>query len=54
MAALRDKGEISVFGGDLNIASNQEVTAVGIPDKTVDLWEACDSPKAHKNTLECW
>jgi len=50
MAALCDKGEISIFGGDLNIASNQEVKAVGIPDKTVDLWEACGSPENHKNT----
>ncbi|XP_065904352.1 tyrosyl-DNA phosphodiesterase 2-like isoform X2 [Dysidea avara] len=50
MASLRDKGEISIFGGDLNISSNQEVTDVGVPDKIVDLWEACGSPKRHKYT----
>ena len=51
MASLRDEGEISIFGGDLNI-SNQEVKDVGIPDKTVDLWEACGSPKQHKFTWD--
>ncbi|XP_065904770.1 tyrosyl-DNA phosphodiesterase 2-like [Dysidea avara] len=51
MATLRSEGEISIFGGDLNLR-DKEVKAVGIPDRAVDLWEACGSSKEYEYTWD--
>ncbi len=42
---------ICIFGGDLNLRDN-EVTTVGLPELTVDLWEACGSNEDDKYTWD--
>lgn len=52
MAELqKTKKAISVFGGDLNVEGN-EVNSVGLPENTVDLWQACGSDKEHQFTWD--
>ena len=51
MSAMKEKGDISIFGGDLNV-SDEEVKSVGIPHGIVDVWEACGSPKQHQYTWD--
>jgi len=51
MAALKEKGDICIFGGDLNLRDN-EVKSVGIPNGVVDVWEACGSPEDHQYTWD--
>ena len=38
-----------IFGGDLNVRDH-EVTAVGLPPHTVDVWEECGSSEEHIHT----
>ena len=40
-----------IFGGDLNVR-DAEVASVGLPKKTVDVWEACGSQVEHKYTWD--
>ena len=47
MSAMKVKGDICIFGGDLNV-NDEEIQSVGIPHGIVDVWEACGSPKEHK------
>ena len=51
MTAIRERGDICIFGGDLNLR-DKEVNSVGIPDSVVDIWEACGSPKQHQYTWD--
>ena len=51
MSALREKGAICIFGGDLNVRDD-EVKSVGIPNGIIDVWEACGSPEAHRYTWD--
>ena len=51
MSALREKGAICIFGGDLNVRDD-EVRSVGVPDGIIDVWEACGSPEAHRYTWD--
>lgn len=51
MSALREKGDICIFGGDLNV-SDEEVKSVGVPDGIVDVWEACGSPEEYRYTWD--
>ena len=43
--------KICIFGGDLNLRDN-EVRNVGLPKKTVDVWEACGSVEEEKYTWD--
>ena len=43
--------KICIFGGDLNVRDN-EVRSVGLPEKTVDVWEACGSAEEEKYTWD--
>ena len=43
--------KICIFGGDLNVRDD-EVGKVGLPDKTVDVWEACGSNEEEKYTWD--
>ena len=51
MSAIKEKGDICIFGGDLNLR-DKEVQSVGIPNGIVDVWEACGSPKEHQYTWD--
>ena len=51
MTAIKDKGGISIFGGDLNV-NDEEIKSVGIPNGIIDVWEACGSPKEHQYTWD--
>ena len=51
MTALRDRGDICIFGGDLNLR-DKEVKSVGVPNGIVDVWEACGSPKEYQYTWD--
>jgi len=51
MTGIKDKGDVSIFGGDLNLR-DKEVQSVGIPDGIVDVWKACGSPKDHQYTWD--
>ena len=45
------KSKACIFGGDLNLRDS-EVKSVGLPQNTVDVWEACGSEEAHKYTWD--
>ena len=45
------QSKICIFGGDLNVR-DAEVNSVGLPEKTVDVWEACGSQEEHKYTRD--
>ena len=51
MTAMKEKGDICIFGGDLNV-NDEEVKSVGVPNGMVDVWEACGSPKEHQYTWD--
>ena len=51
MSAMKEKGDICIFGGDLNV-NDEEVQSVGIPNGIVDVWESCGSPKEHQYTWD--
>ena len=40
-----------IFGGDLNV-KDVEITKVGLPQSTVDMWQACGSVKEHEYTWD--
>ena len=42
---------VCIFGGDLNLR-DYEVTAVGLPESTVDVWEACGSVEENRYTWD--
>ena len=44
-------GRVCIFGGDLN-ARDYEVSKVGLPESTVDVWEACGSIEEHRYTWD--
>ena len=41
----------SIFGGDLNLR-DREVANVGLPEKTVDVWEACGKKEKERYTWD--
>ena len=45
------QSKICIFGGDLNVR-DAEVRSVGLPENTVDVWEACGSQEEHKYTRD--
>ena len=51
MSTLRERGDICIFGGDLNV-TDEDVESVRVPNGIVDVWEACSSPKQHQYTWD--
>ena len=47
MTELQKSNRISIFGGDLNVR-DAELKRAHVPDKVVDVWEACGMQKEHK------
>ena len=47
MIELQKVNKISIFGGDLNIRE-AELRKAKVPDKFVDVWEACGKQKVHQ------
>ena len=47
MAELQKAGKISLFGGDLNIRE-AELKKAKVPEKIIDVWEACGKQKEHQ------
>jgi tyrosyl-DNA phosphodiesterase 2 len=47
MTDLQQVNKVSIFGGDLNIRE-AELKKASVPEKFVDIWEACGKRKAHQ------
>ena len=44
-------GRACILGGDLNIRDS-EISDIGLPQSTVDVWQACGSDKEHEYTWD--
>ena len=47
----RCNGRACIFGGDLNV-KEYEISDVGLPQSTVDVWQTCGSVKRHEYTWD--